>query len=334
MSEERSGDALAEDAAFRAIVEGVEAETGEGFFRALVANLAASLGVAYAFVSELVPERASFRTLAVWGPEGALENFEVPVRGTPCEAVLGGQLAHHPTNLQELFPEDVGLAAWSVVSYAGVPLVAAGGQVVGHLAIFDRRAMPEGERATSILRIFAARARAEIERLRMEESLRESEERNRELFEEAPYPMVLRALDGRAIRSNRRFLELTGHTAEEAAKLRHVDLGAPTPDGKDRIREVYPRVIAGERIETDVELIVANGETKWVRMSARPIRVASGAVASIQTMVIDVTDRKQAEERLRESEERLARILASAMDAIVTVDADRRIELFNAAAEK
>jgi PAS domain S-box-containing protein len=47
----------------------------------------------------------------------------------------------------------------------------------------------------------------------------------------------------------------------------------------------------------------------------------------------DVTDRRRAERELRESEERLARILESAMDAIVTIDEERRIALFNAAAE-
>ena len=49
---------------------------------------------------------------------------------------------------------------------------------------------------------------------------------------------------------------------------------------------------------------------------------------------VDITDRKRPEEALRLSEERLAQILDSAMDAIITFDTTRRIELFNDAAEK
>ena len=60
----------AEDGALRAIVEGVEAETGEEFFRSLVRHLAAALGVTYAFVSELSVDRSRFRTVALWGRGG------------------------------------------------------------------------------------------------------------------------------------------------------------------------------------------------------------------------------------------------------------------------
>ena len=118
---------LGEDAALRAIVEGVEAETGDEFFRSLVRHLAAALAVQYAFVSELMRERASFRTLAVWGHGGFLGNFEIPLAGTPCEAVLNGEMSHHPQNLQALFPDDKGLVDWSAESYCGVPLLDSSG---------------------------------------------------------------------------------------------------------------------------------------------------------------------------------------------------------------
>src|SRR5229473_2736931 len=77
-----------EDAALRAIVEGVEAETGDEFFPSLVQNLAAALRVQYAFVSEFSEDRLRFHTRAVWGRGDFLPPFEIPIAGTPCEAVL------------------------------------------------------------------------------------------------------------------------------------------------------------------------------------------------------------------------------------------------------
>jgi PAS domain S-box-containing protein len=66
----------------------------------------------------------------------------------------------------------------------------------------------------------------------------------------------------------------------------------------------------------------------------RPIFDAQGRVVATRSTHVDITDRKRMEEALRLSEERLARILDSAMDAIVTFDAQLRIELFNDTAEK
>lgn len=169
----------------RAIVEGVAAETGERFFASLVEHLAAALDVPYVFISELRRERGTFRTRAVWGRGQRMENFEVPLVGTPCEAVLNGEASHFPDRLRERFPEDIGLGTWGVESYGGIPLFDASGNVVGHVAIMDEKPMRDAARGLAILRIFAARAQAEIERLRFEAALRESEERLSSIIDSA-----------------------------------------------------------------------------------------------------------------------------------------------------
>ena len=61
------------------------------------------------------------------------------------------------------------------MSYCGVPLLDRSGIVTGHLAIVDDKPMWGGPRGLSIMRIFAARARAEIERLREEQNRHASE---------------------------------------------------------------------------------------------------------------------------------------------------------------
>ena len=95
-----------DDAALRAIVEGVEAEIGDQFFASLVRQLASALEVQCAFVSELTPDRQLFRTLALWARASLRDNVTVRVAGTPCEAVLNGETAYYSRNLQALFPSD------------------------------------------------------------------------------------------------------------------------------------------------------------------------------------------------------------------------------------
>jgi formate hydrogenlyase transcriptional activator len=324
-----------DDAALRAIVQGVEAETGSRFFASLVRHLASALDVAYAFVTELSADRRTFRTLAVWGRGRFLPDFEIPVAGTPCEAVLNGEMSHHPDRLCQLFPNDPGLVDWGAESYCGVPLLDPDGVVIGHLAIFDDRPMRDGPRGIAIMRIFAARARAEIERMRTAAALRDSEASFRDLYEEAPVAYLSVGTDGAVRQANRAAVELLGFPHEELIGKRVFELGADTPSGKPRQRAAYERFLAGiPTYDQEIELRHRSGSAVWVRLSVRPMHDDAGNVVATRSTLFDCTAIKHAEQALRESEDRLARILHSAMDAIVTFDEQLEIALFNEAAEK
>src|SRR5262249_35459446 len=152
--------------------------------------------VRYAFVAEFTtPPRV--RTLAYWSRDRLIDNVEWDVTGTPCEDVVRGNLCHYPSGVKDRFPDDSSLVEWGIESYLGVPLCDARGDHLGHLAIFDERPMPAEPRRLFAFRLFAERAAAELARLRLEQRLRDSEERYRDLFEEAPIAYVHEDLDSR-----------------------------------------------------------------------------------------------------------------------------------------
>ncbi len=194
--------AQSEDALLRTLAEAVEAETGELFLRSLVRQLARALGVQYAFVSELTQRGTHFRTLALWARGAFAENVEVPLDGTPCEAVLCGRSAHHPDRLQQCFPRDPGLVDWGAVSYAGVPMLDSAGSVVGHFAVIDDRPMPDASRALDVMRIFAARAVAELERTRALCALRASEQRLEQIVASAADGIIVSDVAGTIVLFN------------------------------------------------------------------------------------------------------------------------------------
>ena len=288
--------ALSDDAALREIVEGVESETGDRFFYSLVKHLASALSCEYAFVSELSEDRSRFRTLAVWGRGNFLENFETPLAGTPCDAVLNGKSSHHPERICELFPADVGLRRWGVESYCGVPLLDSLGTVVGHLAILSERPMWDGPRGLAIMRIFASRARAELERLRTEDALRDanealvrSEERFRDLFDEAPIAYVHEGLDSRFIEANRTAMRILGLKPEEIAGMTGKSLVPETPEAQRRLSEWLDSMGRGTAATgTVLELRRRDdGKPVWIQCWSRPAPDGSYT----RTMFIDVTDR-------------------------------------------
>lgn len=112
-------------AILRRILEGVEATVGEQFFPSLVQQLATSLGVDYAYISELSDDGSRFRSKAAWGRGRPLPPFDVPAKG-PCEVVLTKKCVYHPDQLRELYPQvqliqDIGVELlWSAGRrYAG-----------------------------------------------------------------------------------------------------------------------------------------------------------------------------------------------------------------------
>jgi PAS domain S-box-containing protein len=156
----------AEDA-LRSILEGTASDTGDNFFRSLVRHLAAALQMRYAFVAECTDAtNTRVRTLAFWMGRDFGENFDYALVGTPCEGVIGGDICYHPSQLRALFPEDQDLVKLCAESYLGVPIFDSRGGVIGHLAALDDKPLPDNPRGVSILKIFATRAGAEMERKR------------------------------------------------------------------------------------------------------------------------------------------------------------------------
>ncbi len=169
---------LETDVALRAILEGTATETGQQFFAALVQNLAKALGTHGAWVTEYFPELRRLRALAFWMDGQWVKDYEVDVVGTPCERVIDtAKLVHFPDRVLELFPQSEDMKAAGVVSYLGVPLQGIDGQILGHMAVIDRRPIPEEPRVHAVFQIFAARAAAELQRLRAEAEVRAREEK-------------------------------------------------------------------------------------------------------------------------------------------------------------
>jgi PAS domain S-box-containing protein len=163
------------------VVEGTSGATGADFFRALVKNISAALGFRYALVAETQrPECKRARTLAVWGGSDFSEDFEYELAGTPCEEVMTKELCFYSGDLQERFPDDRQLVEMDAHSYMGMPLLDSNGAVLGVLAALHDEARPPAPEAEWLMRIFATRAGAELERTRAEAERRVLEDQLRQ----------------------------------------------------------------------------------------------------------------------------------------------------------
>src|SRR5262249_31532221 len=151
------------------------------------------------------------------------------------------------------------------------------------------------------------RATAELERIRAEQRLQESEARYRDLFDNAPNAYWLVGTDGRIIHANRRAAELLGRPLEEMVGSLTPSFGADTPGGKARIREGRRRPLAGGSVSGgDRDRRRRAGRPAWIKVWMEPSRGGDGAIGAARAFGVDITDRVLAErERARLHEQNL-----------------------------
>ena len=153
------------EAVLQEVVQGTASVTGEAFFSCLVQHLASALDVRNCFVAELL-EDGQLRTLGFFR-DGHLEtNTTYSPASGPCGTVLAQNAYYCPYGVQELFPDKPTLSDLEADSYVGVCLQNAEGRVLGNLVVIDNKPILDRQLHESILKIFAARATAELERQR------------------------------------------------------------------------------------------------------------------------------------------------------------------------
>ena len=90
----------------------------------------------------------------------------------------------------------------------------------------------------------------------------------------------------------------------------------------------------GKLHNEEMVVLTKEGKKRTVLLNAGAVKDANGEVVYVASVQVDITGRKEILQKLRESQNRLKQIVESAMDAILVVDEDQRIIVFNAAAEK
>jgi len=164
-------------------------------------------------------------------------------------------------------------------------------------------------------------------------SLRLSEERLRAIYDGTVEFMGLLTPDGTVLDANRALLEFAGIRLKDVSGLllwETVWLQS-TPGAPEVVRQAVMRAAAGSIVRFETPIITLSGEVRIFDVSLRPVRDDSGEVVLIVPAGLDVTERKQAEQALRESERRFREMIDVLPAAIFTTDAQGFLTHFNPA---
>ena len=167
---------------------------------------------------------------------------------------------------------------------------------------------------------------------RTQVALEMARDRYADLYDFSPAGHLTLGVQGTIVEANLRAGTLLGLNRKDL-------LGQPLarfvlPDDQDILHRHRQAVLkSGTRQTWEVLLRTEKGPSRWVHLESLAVHAGSGPITHWRTSLLDVSDRKLAEQAMESQRAQLDGIISSAMDAIITVDERERMVLFNRAAE-
>lgn len=289
----------------RLLVSGTAAVTGQDFFDSLTRHMVQALGVGYAFVAECTDlTSGSLRSLSFWDRDQHGSAFECRLPDGPLPSASEDEdIVFLPENVTSHIPESVLLRERSADAYLGCPLRDSGGSLIGFLAVFHDGPFARGMIGESVIKIFAARAAAEIEALRAERAL--ATEKEHAVVTLASIADGVLRTDSRGIIDwvNPAAERIVGWSQEEALGHSIDDVYAPVDEasGKALPSSIHP-CLRGERSpEGPVVKRVqrrGDGEQFLVQETVAPL-LRHGEIRGAVVVVKDVSELKKMEREVQ-----------------------------------
>ncbi|MDE3245711.1 MAG: PAS domain S-box protein, partial [Acidobacteriota bacterium] len=179
----------------------------------------------------------------------------------------------------------------------------------------ERLSTPLRDRGSVIGRVSAFRDITE--RMRSEAALRENEDRYHDLIENSHEVVSTYELDGNLLSVNETAVRLTGYSRETLLKMNLADLVAP--DTRHLLPEYFNTIKAEGKAHGFMQIQTASGETRIWEYDAS-VRTEGVATPIVRGMALDITERKQIEQALRENEDRYRDLVDNSLELISTYD--------------
>ncbi|MFC1855628.1 PAS domain S-box protein [Thermodesulfobacteriota bacterium] len=307
--------------ALKKVAAGVKGTTSQEVFNSLVKHLCELTDSDIAFIGKINNEFNIVRTIAVSERGTPQENFEYDLKGTPCEKVLSGADYSFMSSVQKKFPDDELLVEMGIESYVGSRLKDSLGNTLGVIAVLGRKPFETSRINQTLLEVFASRASAEIERLNVEQELKESEEKIQSVISLSPVGITVYDCSGQSVSANDAIASILRTTKEKVLAQNFNDIKSWKVSGLyDKAKEALQNNIT---IYHNAAITTSSGEDVLLDCSLTPF-----GACGLLVMAHDVTERNRVEE------ERKKDFLNHIGAMIVALHPDGAVYFINSAGEK
>ncbi|MGB3494459.1 MAG: EAL domain-containing protein [Elainellaceae cyanobacterium] len=280
----------------KTLMEGTAAATGTAFFHELVQHLAVALDADHVFLSELVDNE--FRTLAFWSRGKLQPDVTYRPDNTPCSLVVENGMYSCQSQVVEEFPGNPYLVQLQAQGYVGVALVNAAGDSLGSLCILSKRPLGDRTDYVTLLKIFAHRAAAELDRQRSENALQDSEARFRLLAENGKDLVCLHDISGNFLYLSPSCESFLGYEAEELIGCNpyqycHVE-------DRKLLRSRLQRIIQNGSSDEPITFRIhkKSGVYVWLESLVKVIHPTTEEPMYLQTSSRDITEKVLVQQQL------------------------------------
>lgn len=258
-----------------------------------------------------------------------IEDVCYNIEGTPCQDIILGFPKAYDVGVKELFPSDKMLLEYELEAYAGAPLSDSRGKVIGLVAVFYGRPIDNSDLLLSSLQIIAERVSMEMERAETEKELRRAELRTKLILDSVGEGIHGIDANGKIQFENPEAARLLGWETRELLGMHaHSTIHHHRPDGSEYpVSEcpIYKTLHDGiPRAGDDEYLLRKDGRFFPVSYTVTGIYDDAKALTGVVVTFRDITEKKAAEQRLIESENRFRRIFDDAATGIAIATLERR----------
>ena len=299
--------------------------TGDHFFESLASHVAQAFNVKYVMIGECSKDnKDNVHVFASWINEKQGKPFELSRDETPWKNILGGAQCFYPKDVTKEFPKDQLLRKLKAKSFVGVPFYDSFSRMIGGIVVFDTAPMEEDRELIHVLKIFAGRTGAELERTQADKALQESEER----LSLAMDTVRMCIWDWDVVKNK---IKWSGYHYELLGAVEQAFDGSC----KSFFKYVHPddRKAVNSAIDSSLKknggfniqfrIVQPCGEIRWMTSQSQPYYDSKNNVVRMVGILQDITKRQEALLRLEKSEQNFRHIIESFISVVCVHDGEK-----------